>query len=71
MYNYAMAKALSTAISEYLENTKVSDLRVMSRTDADGNSVSYESLERLQAAQKAALMNESTNDAFYGVMKVV
>ena len=62
---------LSSAIQTYLENTKVSDLRVMSRTDADGNSVSYESLERLQAAQSAALNFESTNDAFFGPMMIV
>jgi hypothetical protein len=62
---------LSSAIQTYLENTKVSDLRVMSRTDADGNSVSYESLERLQAAQLTALNAESTNDAFFGPMMIV
>ena len=65
-----MATALPEAIKSYLENTKVADLRVMSRTDVDGNSVSYESLERLLDAQSKASAMDTSNDAFFGPMKV-
>lgn len=63
--------SFSENLKTYLDSMKVSDLRVMSRTGKDGNSVSYESIDRLLEAQKKAQTIEAASDEFYGQFKVV
>lgn len=60
----------SENLQTYLDSQKVSDLRVMSRTDKDGNSISYESIDRLLEAKKKAATIEAASDEFYGQYKV-